>query len=275
MKEFQLDKNGLVFVFRNPSVEGVFQGGTLYYEFKIVGVKENKINDGFFKGAEYNPHKNTINVGLFEVDKKKYSFVSLPENLITKEFLEEKREEYRQSLINQDFKYTLNDTTSYGIYNGISELDIRALVFDIASNFKLSVLDYDDKEIVRRINFNVEIKKIAEKSYIPYPENSGWSDEYKTIHRKMVDNKTAPGYGMIPNSVVKEIVTDMLYNIASKKIQKERDIEEIFQRAKETGEKQLLRTWSREVDEEDNNIVFYYEYAMPDGSTKTKENRAY
>jgi hypothetical protein len=43
-----------------------------------------------------------------------------------------------------------------------------------------------------------------------------------------------------------------------------------FQRARESGEPQILRKWDDYMDNEDDESHYYTEYAMPDGTRKTE-----
>ena len=62
-----------------------------------------------------------------------------------------------------------------------------------------------------------------------------------------------------------------------KKANKEKEIKAIFDKAKATGEKQLLNKWSEDCNDknEDCDIDIIYEYAMPDGTVKTERHHTW
>lgn len=56
-KEFNFEKKGYVFNFRNPKLD---RYGKLAFEFKVPGVEENARNDGFYLNAKFNVDKKAI-----------------------------------------------------------------------------------------------------------------------------------------------------------------------------------------------------------------------
>lgn len=49
-------------------------------------------------------------------------------------------------------EFTLNDTTAYGIYNGISQYDIQDMLDRIAKEYELDYFDYSCKDIARTLS---------------------------------------------------------------------------------------------------------------------------
>jgi hypothetical protein len=250
---------------RNPKVTLYLRKANIKYEYKVQGEEENRENDGFFFG--------NIDFNRQTIEFRKIKIPDIYFEVLKKEY-EEITEINRKILVDQDFKYTLHDTTSYGIYNGISDFDLEEIISDIKKELHCKPFIFAS-DVYKILTADPEIEQIALNTYVPYPVKDGWSEEYKRIHAKMVENKTAVGYGTIPNAVIRRKLKELILEKHNKELEQQDKIKSIFEKAKSTGIKQLLRTWSREVDEEENSIVFYYEYAMPDGRTETIENRAY
>jgi hypothetical protein len=63
----------------------------------------------------------------------------------------------------------------------------------------------------------------------------------------------------------------------AKKGEAQAKIDAIYALAKETGEKQLLSSWSDDCNdpEEDCSLDMVYEYAMPDGSIKNERSHTW
>lgn len=78
MKEFNFEKRGYKFFFRNPKLN---EYNNLYLEFKIKDIKENKQNDGYFGGARLNVDKKAIEFAEINIGDKKIGGVYPPENV--------------------------------------------------------------------------------------------------------------------------------------------------------------------------------------------------
>jgi len=247
---------------------GVFDREDLHWDTKTnkaIGIKFNGASD---IAKAYN-HKDNI-------------CISMPPEII--EFIISKDDEVqdtiRQEKINQDFKFKVNDTDTYGIYNGISEFDIDALVSELKKQYDRFLYLFND-EIAKILSRDPELKQIAFDSYIPYPENENWNEETKRIYRANVERKRVSGYGIIPNSVIREKINKLLtaeYNKDLKEEQEREDnIKELLKKAKETGEKQLISKWTEDCNdprEECNTDICYY-WAMPDGTTTETRNHTW
>jgi hypothetical protein len=74
-----------------------------------------------------------------------------------------------------------------------------------------------------------------------------------------------------------EFARPKLEALAKTKAEKEAKRQAIFDKAKETGEKQLLRQWSDECNDpnESCDIDTVYEWAMPDGTTKVERHHTW
>ena len=250
-------KKKVLFCFRNP----IWNNGKLELEWKIKKHQENAKNDGYFYRSIFYPQQKVIKFpNEITLSDKKINGVILPHNIF--EQLEAIRLQLQQEYINKkltdDIPYTLNDNTAYGIYNGISSSDIKEIFlsclekakekFDI--NFKIFCFPLDD--LVLRLNKDKELKQIAINSYTPYPMKKNWKDETKKIYSTAVAEKTAKGYGIIPNEIIrkkieKEIEKEIDYNKNEKK-----RVEELSELAKSTNKKQLLHKWIESCN--DSNI---------------------
>lgn len=85
MKEFNFEKNGIKFKFRNPELD---KYDYLRLEYKIVGIEESKHNnDGYFCDAKFDKKKKAITFYQVEFDGKFYNGVKLPDD-VYKELLD-------------------------------------------------------------------------------------------------------------------------------------------------------------------------------------------
>lgn len=275
----EFEKAGHKFSFKNPKWDSF--NNNLTMEYKIVGVHESKYSDdGYFANSVFDKRNGSMSLYNVNINGKKYSGVILPQDILEKvtSIYEELKEKDIQQKLNMDIEYTLNDTTSYGIYNGISEFDISLIVSKICASLNSYI---SSEEIAEMLTEDEEIKKIAEETYVPYPQNENWSDEYKKIYQEEVKNKTAAGYGLIPNKIIKEKITNIILKhkaIEESKIKKEQQrVNKLFDLAKSTGEKQLINQWTEPCNDplEECNLDICCEYAMPDGTKKYTRNHTW
>jgi hydroxymethylpyrimidine pyrophosphatase-like HAD family hydrolase len=215
-----------------------------------------------------------MEVNDVKINGQEIAGVGLPEDILTeiKALYEQFKEEDYQKKLNSDIKYTMNDDTSYGIYNGISRLDIETIVSYIKKQYNSNVFLFGE-EIAKRLNIDEEIKQIAEETYLSDPEGN-WNEEYLTWFRKAVKEKKAPGYGIIPNSIIKTKITDIILKETEKENREKQDeenrINNLFELAKQIGERQLINKWSEPCNDpkEECNLDICYLWIMPDGSKK-------
>lgn len=102
--------------------------------------------------------------------------------------------------------YTVNDCTSYGIYNGFSAFDpaFKAAVKSyLISLHDLDYCLYDDisEAVHGHLRRDDHIALQAKEWYAPYPEQDGWTAEYKEYYRKGVIDKTYPGKCDVPDEI--------------------------------------------------------------------------
>lgn len=269
MKKFEFIKNGIEFSFRNPTWNEFYK--KLRMEYKIIGIKENTENDGYFYNSDFMVNRNAMELNNIKINGKTVAGVGLPEDILKEVIALHKQMQYNnlQKRLNSDIRYTLNDTDSYGIYNGISEFDITEIVSDIKKQLNSDATIYAD-DIARILNKDEELMKIAINTYIPNPEGN-WNDEYMTWFRKAVEKKAAPGNGIIPNNVIRKKIIAIITPQIEKKKEDNIKIQDIFNMAKKTGEKQQLNRYITDCNDpkEECSTDIVIEYAMPDGTIKT------
>jgi hypothetical protein len=201
--------------------------------------------------------------------------ISVPEEILDFVFQKENeiQEEIRQKKINQDFRFKLNDSDTYGIYNGISEFDIDALVSELKKQYPTFLYLFND-DIAKTLSSDPALKQMAFENYIAYPVNSSWKEEYKKAHLEAEKEKKADGYGIIPNAIIREKINKHLYDEYNKEAEKEKKeearVNELLETAKRTGEKQIISKWTEPCNdpkEECSTDICHY-WAMPNGTKK-------
>ncbi|NLZ54041.1 MAG: hypothetical protein GX892_13030 [Thermoanaerobacteraceae bacterium] len=278
MEVFSFEKKGVTFIFRNPEWNESYKYMEL--EWKVSDIKENtKNDDGFFYCSKFLPQEKQI---LFPnnivINGQKVKGVSIPDEDVykkLKEIYDKMMSDYIQKKLHQDIEYRLNDMTAYGIYNGISQFDIEYIVADIREQVEketgIKVLIFAD-DIAKKLTKDEEIIKIAEETYRPYPESKNWTEEYRSWYRKAIENKTAPGYGIISNKIIREKIRKLLLEEVEEVKKEKEKIEKLFKKAKETGEKQLITKWIESCNDRtlECSTDMCYLYAMPDGIQKVE-----
>ena len=208
MEVYTFEKNGIKFSFRNPRWEDFYK--QLRMEWKVIGVRENNCNDGYFYNSIFLVDKNAMTLNEIKMNGKNIKGVILPDDILAKikTLYEQYREEGYQKRLNQDIKYTMNDEASYGINNGISEFDISVIVMNIKKQYNSDIALFS-KDIAKILNKDKELKLIAEQSYQPC-QDENWNDNYLNWFREAAKKKEAPGYGTIPNKIIKKKITDII-----------------------------------------------------------------
>lgn len=278
MKTFEFEKQGIKFVFRNPKLN---QYGTLVMEYKIPEIKENKNNDGYFYNSEFLPDKNAMSLYDVKINGKDIAGVVLPEDILTeiKAIYEQFKKEDLEKRLNSDIKYTMNDATAYGIYNGISAFDITEIILDIKKQHNSNAFIFAD-DIAKILNHDEELKQIAIETYRPDPEGD-WTEEYLTWFRAAAKEKKAPGYGIIPNHIIRAKITEIVLNKTAEenkaKEEEQSRINNLFEIARKTGEKQLINKWLEDCNDprEECNTDICCEWAMPDGTRQYTRNHTW
>jgi hypothetical protein len=270
-KEIKFKKSGLNFEFRNLELN---KYGDLEMEYKIIGC-ENKDNDGYFYGAKYNEDKKAIVFSEIKVNGIKYKGVILPdkERVIIGNLLEELRNEYEKkvnSTIEQllsgekkiSFKIVGCDFPHYQPWvDDIEGLDAQELMEKavkkvLPGEFTYNICDYLAKKLKCSIG-----KKDIRAINLKYSEKS---QEYYGLKSDIVT-----GFEMN--------LMDILQPVIDHNAKEQSKEQSIFDKARNTGEKQILKRWSEECNDknEDCCIDNVTLYAMPDGSTKTIRNHTW
>lgn len=180
----------------------------------------------------------------------------------------------------EDIKYTMNDTTAYGIYNGISEFDITEIISDIKRQYNSNAFIFADN-IAEILNHDEELKQIAIDTYQAYPENENWNEEYLTWFRAAAKDKEAPGYGIIPNHIIRAKITDIILRKTAEENKEKQEeqsrINNLFEIARKTGEKQLISKWLENCNDpkEECNTDICCKWAMPDGTITYTRNHTW
>lgn len=113
---------------------------------------------------------------------------------------------------------------------------------------------------------------------------SGWGDRVENEVEKLKSFKEAKNgeQATVSYKEVKKHFEDIETEKEAKQQQeadeKNKERQEIFKKAKETGKKQLLKTYSFDADDEEEDecgTCTVRVYAMPDGSTKEEESCSY
>lgn len=279
-KIYNFEKQGIQFSFRNPSWNDFYK--QLKMEWKTVGVKENKENDGYLYNSSFIPTKNAMELNGVKINGKEISGVKLPENILSEiiTIYQEFKELDLQKNLTKNIQYTMNDTTAYGIYNGISEFDITEIVSDIKKQLNCNSFFPCCKDIAKVLTKDEELKQVAKNTYQPNPEGN-WNNEYLTWFRQAVQEKKAPGYGTIPNQVIRQKITEIIMSAIQEENKKEQEennrINNFFEIAKQTGEMQIIDKWMEECNDlkEECNTDLVTIYAMPDGTKKTVRNHTW
>lgn len=279
MKIFEFEKLGIKFSFRNPTWNDFYK--ELRMEWKVKGIEENKTNDGYYYNSSFLPHKNAMKLNGVKINGKDIAGVVLPEDILAeiKTIYEQFKKEDLEKRLNSDIKYTMNDATAYGIYNGISEFDITEIILDIKKQHNSNAFIFAD-DIAKILNHDEELKQIAIETYRPDPEGD-WTEEYLTWFRTTAKEKKAPGYGIIPNYIIRAKITDIILRKTAEenkaKEEEQSRINNLFEIARKTGEKQLINKWLEDCNDprEECNTDICCEWAMPDGTRQYTRNHTW
>lgn len=88
---------------------------------------------------------------------------------------------------------------------------------------------------------------------------------------------TETGWFEVPHSEVMRVYNEIIAAKDAKKAEAEDKKKAIFEKAKQTGEKQIIETYSVECSDPDEecDVDIVTVYAMPDGTTKTTQNHTW
>ena len=249
-------------IFSKKGIEFRFEGKEtqcgIKYSYLIDGIELNKYNDkGFYGNATLDRKKKALIFTMHDIiingKKQKINGVALEENVL-KKFIEfedsliKEKEELENDLIKKlvsgELKIRWHDDTEY--FDGY-DMPVKSFKINIPEKLRMDELL---EKALKELGINIS--------------------DYKTvdyIKRSIKDNEK------VGEMKLREIVKGRLEN---KKAQEEK-LNAIFEKAKETGEKQEISHWMDDCNDkyEECNIDIVYEYAMPNGSTKIIRSHTY
>lgn len=110
-----------------------------------------------------------------------------------------------------------------------------------------------------------KVKDVLEKEFYTAPKEfwTGVQDERENT--------------IVPHEVVMEAYNKIMAKREAKKAKKQAEKDIIFEKARETGEKQIIETYSVECSDPDEScdVDIVTVYAMPDGTTKRTQNHTW
>lgn len=268
-KEYTFEKQGIKFSFRNPKWNKLNK--QLKMEWKVFGYKENKENDGYFYNSDFMSENEAMDISGTKINGKEVRGVKLPENILLeiKALYEKMKADDLNNRLASDIRYVLNDNTSYGIYNGISEFDITEIFYDLKKKFNADIMLFQN-DIADILNRDIELEEIAMANYQADPEGN-WNEEYLTWFKKAKEQKEAPGYGMIPNNIIRDKITKIIITVMKKENDK-REVEQnnlnnLQNLARETGKNQQITQWLEDCNdpEEECSTDICQKWITPEG----------
>ena len=251
MKEFSFEKGNMVFKFRNLKIYKY----NVYLDYKIEGILENSTNEGYYKEAEVYLDRKVIAFS-FKYNGKTMKGVNIPDDM-----LEELKKEIENA--KEEQKKKINDIVSK-IANGSIKI-------------KFSVIGNDYKRFLPRVEnlpkeFDIyendilisAIKKLGVNDIVSYADN------YILARAPKRDIKDGEFLITLSEAINLEKTLD------SQK-RREEKVQEIFNKAKETGERQELERWTEECNDKNEacDIDIITVYAMPDGTKMTERSHTW
>lgn len=277
--EFKIVRKEVEFCFRNPKLN---KYGNLVFEYKITGIKENDRNEGYFFAAEYLPSKKAIRFPEIKIRGQKVGGVLIDDEnlkLIEKFFseLQQKRQQEKEKVVND-------------ICEGRRFIDFRIVGVDYPHySAWIDLKDFEgfELEILRKAleQFEIEVVDVIEFLNNRLKEHGliGIStiEKFKEIPAaNMVCCSEKQEYHGFKDTVVTSFqfsLSELLKPYLQKKMQTKKEKEKIFEKAKETGQKQLLRKWAEECSDpnESCSVDVVYEWALPDGSVQMERHHTW
>lgn len=278
MKTFEFEKQGIKFSFRNPKLD---QYGTLVMEWKIEGIKENKDNDGYYYNSEFLSDKNAMSLDV-KINGKKIAGVRLPEDVLTEiKAIYEQLKAERENNINQVVNELVEGKRN--IYFHIVGCDfpyyqawVRNLPKDL-QGLEQKIMTKAIKAIMGKNEYVSNpcdyLQKAANKNIGSIEELGG------NILNPEFNAETQKYYGY-ENTVVTGFemkLVDILQPVLEKREAYKKKLDAIFEKAKKTGEAQVIREWVDECNEKDLDcsLDIIRVYAMPNGTTKEERIHTY
>ncbi|MDT8718259.1 hypothetical protein IAI10_16450 [Clostridium sp. 19966] len=280
--EFNFEKSGFQFKFKNPKLD---KGNKLVLEWKVLGSEDCENNkyteDGYFGNAKLDTEKKAI-ICDFTVGKKKMTGVIPPEDIfneLTTLYIELKAErstlfektvnEVAEGKRNIDVSIVGCDHPLYQAYlkdcpedlKGHEQSIVKLAIMKVTNDFVGNSCDYIEKRLKQSIGTKERIN--------PKAFNLRFEEEVQKYHD--YPNDVVTGFEMKLSDAIK------LDEYLNKKVENEAKIKAIFDKAKETGEKQELEHWTDPCNDPDEecDLDIVYVYAMPDGTTQKIRNHTW
>ncbi|AEB77619.1 hypothetical protein CbC4_7008 (plasmid) [Clostridium botulinum BKT015925] len=281
MKEFNFYKKGLEFKFKD--LELTTYDDDLFLRYKVVGSDDKELNqnskDGYFNDAKVDLNKKSIKCNL-KLNGVEFKGVGLP-NDIFKELKEScmelinKREKASNNIVEKliNGELLINFETDGGIGWGHYRFNIKHLK-NVLDDCRIDEYRIVEKAIAKMTGRN-DINDAT--WYIERRLNQGLAskDDLKVKAFNIVCDESLQKSYYLKSDMVTSF--DMKFSDAirldeylEEKRKKEEDKKNIFEKAKLTGEKQILKKWSEGCNDHNescdiDNIILY---AMPDGTEK-------
>lgn len=264
-KKFSFKKKGYEFLFENLHLKN----NEMKIHYKIL------VENGDLKSkgnALFDKNLKAVKFYSLKLDGRKISGVKLPENILNEmiEIEESFRKKDYEKKINMDIQYTLNDNTSYGIYNGISEYEIETIITDAKKKVGYDGWYLSDEDISKELSRDEEIKAIALDTYQPIKERENWKDWVKEEHRENAKNKTAEGFGMIPNIKIKEKIEKIILREKIKQDKEDKIREKQIKAIEKEKAKMELTILKQGKTKGEYGYDFYADVLVEDIETKEK-----
>lgn len=241
----RIEKGGFIFEFRNFE----WHPYILEAEYKMVGVEENKINDGYFCGAKFDGYKDVMRFE-FTANGKNLKGLKVPEPFLTelKKMERKLEQEYYAEKERKDTEELDN------IVSGKTLIKVTYHDGEYLSGWKI----YNDKAADLLIELGLA------------HEVSGWGTSVNDDAVEALSEE-------FTYQQAEEYAKPALEERAKAKAEKENEKQAKFDEAKITGKPVELYRYSEECSDEliDCSLDLIIGYAMPDGSTHEERQHTY
>mgnify|MGYP000906729385 FL=1 len=243
--EMRIEKNGFVFEFRNFE----WHPYILEAEYKVVGIEENKINDGYFCGAKFDSYRGVMRFE-FTANGKDLKGLKVPEPFLTE--LKELESQLKQEYYTEKERKDKEEMDS--LMSGKTLIKVVYHDGEYLSGWKI----YNEKaaDILIELGLAHEV--------------SGWGTS--------VNDDVVEALGEeFTYQQAEEYAQPALKVKAQAKAEKEAEKQAKFDEAKATGKPVELYRYSEECNDHlaDCTLDLIIGYAMPDGTTKEERVHTY
>lgn len=256
MKELNFEKQGLKFCFKNFT----YEDNKLKAQWKVVGIKESKYTeDGYCYNAIYDEKMNAFRIE-FNYKNKKVNGVKLPNEITIDEILEDAK------------KFAEIKATEALNKLNTEYVDDKILDISFCTSYDFSLGKYAKSTrgiAIAKLLADGKIAAVVKNLMSDFQTGCDYGDYSITYDYQISVIK----FENIVNETFDKIETERKI----KKENKEAERKAIFDKAKTTGEKQVLSHWSEDCNDpnEECNVDIIYVYAMPDGTTKQTRNHTW